>query len=275
MLNLRIGSLCSGIGLMDLGLEWAGLGETVWQVEIKPECRSVLEHWWPHAERFEDVTKVGRHCLRPVDVIAFGSPCQDLSSAGSRAGIHGPKSRVFWDCARVVEEMRPEWVVFENVASGASQWVDVVRGELERQGYATLPVPIAASDCGAPHRRSRVFIVANADRRTEPASAEHAKAPIASSPFSDAEGKRVRARRTYGNSESSRRPVASAGIATCADWAGGGLAQPDMVRVVHGRTRGMDGATRRICALGNAPCPQQAEAAGQVVRLLIEASEAA
>lgn len=161
---MRLGSLCSGVGGLDLGLERALGCETIWQVEIEPHCRAVLAAHWPNAERFNDVLEVGSHNLAPVDIICFGSPCQDLSSAGKRAGITGPKSRLFYECARIVSELSPEWVVIENVASGASRWVDAMRGEMEQRGYASLPVPIAASDCGAPHRRGRIFLVAHLDR---------------------------------------------------------------------------------------------------------------
>ena len=161
---MKLGSLCSGIGGLELGLERALGCETLWQVELEPHCRAVLAAHWPNAERFDDVHAVGSHNLAAVDLICFGSPCQDLSSAGKRAGLSGPKSRLFYECCRVVGELRPEWVVVENVASGASRWVDAARAELEQLGYASLPVPIAASDCGAPHRRSRIFLVAHADR---------------------------------------------------------------------------------------------------------------
>lgn len=161
---LKLGSLCSGVGGLELGLEWALSCETIWQVEIEPHLRAVLAHHWPSAKQFNDVTQVGAHNLEPVDIICFGSPCQDVSSAGKRLGLSGPKSSLFYECARVVGELGPDWVVVENVASGASRWVDDVRKELERKGYATLPVTVSAADCGAPHQRSRVFIVANADR---------------------------------------------------------------------------------------------------------------
>lgn len=161
---LKLGSLCSGIGGLELGLERAIGCETVWQVELEPHCRAVLAAHWPNAKRFDDVHQVGAHNLDQVDLICFGSPCQDLSSAGKRAGLGGPKSRIFYECARVVSELRPEWVVVENVASGAARWVDAMRSELGQRGYATLPVPVAARDCGAPHRRERIFLVAHAER---------------------------------------------------------------------------------------------------------------
>lgn len=156
---MKIGSLFSGVGGLELGLEWAGLGETVWQVEKDEYCRSVLATHWPNAARYDSVEDVGARNLQPVDLICGGFPCQDVSSAGSGAGLAGARSGLWWEFARVVGEMRPAWVVVENVASGASRWLDAVRGELERLGYETLPVPFGAMHVGAPHRRRRVFLV--------------------------------------------------------------------------------------------------------------------
>jgi DNA (cytosine-5)-methyltransferase 1 len=202
---VRIGSLCSGIGLLEYGLECAGVGDIAWQCEIDPFCRAVLAKHWPDVPRFDDVRTLDCQKLAPVDLVCFGSPCQNLSSAGDRSGLDGPKSRIFWDCLRVVGELRPRYVVFENVASGASRWVDPIRGALERLGYATLPLPIAASDCGAPHRRGRVFIVAAADSDGESKLAFAVDAEVAASPTAsdvdrdaiwDEQGRRSRSNRS-------------------------------------------------------------------------------
>jgi DNA (cytosine-5)-methyltransferase 1 len=163
-----MGALCAGVGGLEMGIGRALGAKTIWQVEIEPHLRAVLAETWPAAERFDDVKASGgyfvwRNVLCPVDLICFGSPCQDVSSAGKRLGLDGPESRLFYECARIVGELSPEWVVFENVASGACRWVDAVRQELEQLGYATLPDPLSASDCGAPHPRARVFIIAHAD----------------------------------------------------------------------------------------------------------------
>lgn len=86
---LTHGSLFAGIGGFDLGFSRAGM-RNVWAVEIDPKCRRVLAQHEPHVALYEDVRDVGAHNLEPVDVISFGSPCQDLSVAGKRivAGWH-------------------------------------------------------------------------------------------------------------------------------------------------------------------------------------------
>lgn len=174
--EFTIGSLFSGIGGLELGLEWAGLGPTLWQVEQNAFCRAVLAKHWPETERFTDVKTVGHANLAPVDLICGGFPCQDLSSAGKGAGLTGERSGLWRQYARIIDELRPRWAVVENVTSGAVRWVDKVVGELEELGYACLLVPVSARDVGAPHIRKRLFIVAHADgvpvrkqrRRSEP-----------------------------------------------------------------------------------------------------------
>lgn len=170
---LTIGSLFSGIGGLELGLERAGIGRVVWQVERDEFCRRVLAKHWPDVDR--SVTDVCAPATLPrVDVICGGFPCQDVSSAGARKGLAGERSGLWREFARWVGALRPEWVVVENVASGAKLWVDAVVRELEQLGYACLPIPLSAFDVGAPHRRARVFIVArHVDGDGQRAGAEH------------------------------------------------------------------------------------------------------
>jgi hypothetical protein len=146
---LKIGSLFSGVGGLELGLERAGLGRVVWQVEIDSFCRAVLENHYPYAKRFQDVCNVGKHNLEHVDVICGGFPCQDVSVAGKGEGLAGERSGLWREFARVVSELRPGWVVVENVSQGAKRWVDPVVSDLEQLGYACLLVPIEACAVGA------------------------------------------------------------------------------------------------------------------------------
>ena len=102
--QVKIGSLFSGIGGLELGLEWAGVGHTVWQVERDPFCRSILARHWPSAARFDDVRTVGAHNLEPVDVICGGFPCQDISYAGKGLGLAGERSGLWYEFARIIGE---------------------------------------------------------------------------------------------------------------------------------------------------------------------------
>lgn len=258
---MRIGSLFSGIGGLELGLEMAGLGEIVWQVEQNPLCLALLEKHWPEAERFNDVCTVGRDNLAPVDLICGGFPCQDVSSAGKRAGLAGARSGLWYQFARVVGELRPAWVVVENVTSGAKLWVDVVRGDLEQLGYATLPVPLAAADVGAAHERARVFIVAHAHEVRREQHAISIDAEVAGTskpaPYLDRPELRLQPGRERGQGRAASTEEPS--------WAGGRFDEPGMVRVVHGFPRRLDAPSKRIAALGNSVVPQCAEVIGHVI----------
>ncbi len=160
---MKIGSLFSGIGGLELGLEWAGVGGTVWQVEKDAYCREILAKHWPHAARFTDVEEVGAGELDPVDVICGGFPCQDVSVAGSGAGLGGHRSGLWFEFARIVDECQPGYVVVENVAHGRSRWLPQVRRDLHVLGYRTRAFVVGASDVGAPHERRRCFVVADTD----------------------------------------------------------------------------------------------------------------
>ena len=161
-LGLSIGSLFAGIGGLELGLEWAGLGRTVWQVERDRFCRAVLAKHWPSADR--SVTDVREATgLQWVDVICGGFPCQDVSSAGKRKGLTGEKSGLWFVFRDVVGVMRPRVAVVENVASGKGKWLCRVRTDLHALGYRTRALQVSASDVGAPHQRRRVFVVAYAN----------------------------------------------------------------------------------------------------------------
>lgn len=161
-MSLTIGSLFSGIGGFELGLEWAGLGPVLWQVEIDAWCRSVLARHWPDVRRFADVRTVGREQLAPVDIVCGGFPCQDVSAAGKRAGINGARSGLWREQARIVAEVRPRFVLVENVSALATRGLDVVVSDLGRLGYRVEARIISAADVGAPHRRARLFVVAYA-----------------------------------------------------------------------------------------------------------------
>jgi DNA (cytosine-5)-methyltransferase 1 len=154
-----IGSLFSGIGGIDLGLQRAGM-EVGWQVEFDPWCRRMLAKHWPDVPRFVDVKEVGAHNLPPVDMLAGGFPCQDISNAGKRAGIQAERSGLWFEFARIIRELRPRYVLVENVGALLVRGMDAVLGELSASGYDAEWECIPAAAVGAPHIRDRVWIVA-------------------------------------------------------------------------------------------------------------------
>jgi DNA (cytosine-5)-methyltransferase 1 len=164
---VRIGSLFSGVGGLELGLEWAGVGETYFQVELDPFCSSVLAKFWPHSERFGDVHDVGAHNLPSVDVLCGGFPCQDISLAGRGAGLDGKHSGLWREYARIIRELRPEYVVVENVAALLRRGLSRVLADLAECGYDAEWSRLSARNVGAKHRRERIFIIAYAEPRDD------------------------------------------------------------------------------------------------------------
>ena len=109
---MRIGSLFSGIGGLELGLERAGCGEVVWQCEADPFARRVLAKHWPGVPIYGDVRSMGAWLPVPdVDIICGGFPCQDISTAGKGAGLDGTRSGLFFELARIVRVVRPRYLV--------------------------------------------------------------------------------------------------------------------------------------------------------------------
>lgn len=190
------GSLFSGFGAADLAAEWMGWRNAFW-CEIDPFPRRVLQYWFPDQIGYEDITKTDFTRWRgKIDVLTGGFPCQPFSVAGRRKGADD--DRYLWpEMLRAIREIQPRWVVGENVAGiltmvqpgreievehQASMFetvdketllereyvVETVCRDLEREGYSVQPALIPACAVGAPHRRDRVFFIANrADARIE------------------------------------------------------------------------------------------------------------
>lgn len=162
---MTFGSLFAGIEGFGLGFERAGM-KCRWQVEKDRDALRVLAHHWPDVPKVDDVCKAGAANLGPVDVICFGSPCQDLSVAGKRAGLEGERSGLFFEAIRIVRELRPAIAIWENVPGAFSS----------NAGRDFLSVLAAFRECGArdigwrvidaqylnvAQRRERVFVVAD------------------------------------------------------------------------------------------------------------------
>jgi DNA (cytosine-5)-methyltransferase 1 len=190
---VRIGSLFSGAGGLDMAVEAVFGGHTVWHSEIDKAASKVLAHRWPDVPNLGSITKIDWATVEPVDVLCGGFPCQDVSAAGKRAGIKdGTRSGLWAIFAEAIDALRPQYVVIENVrgllsaaahrageddeqsgdvesgapvmGNGAGQPVlraaGAVLGDLADLGYDAVWATVAAADVGAPHRRERVFIVA-------------------------------------------------------------------------------------------------------------------
>ncbi len=163
------GSLFSGIGGIDLGLEQAGW-ECRWQVEKDRFCTSVLKKHWPKVPKFGDVKLIAGSELEPVELICGGFPCQPISIAGKRKAQED--ERWLWpEFARIISILRPNYILVENVPNLTNLGINEVLGSLASLRYDAEWDCIPAASLGAPHLRFRIFIVAynaNTDGFTGP-----------------------------------------------------------------------------------------------------------
>ena len=160
---MRTLSLFSGIGGLDLGFQAAGF-DVVQMCEQDPFCRAVLSERFPGVSVHDDVRTLGRAdapVLDGVRCIIGGFPCQGISAAGRGEGLADERSALWFECLRVIELVRPDWVCIENVAALRTRGADVVFHGLEEAGYAWWASVVGSVHAGAPHRRQRVFIVAH------------------------------------------------------------------------------------------------------------------
>lgn len=161
---LRVLSLFAGIGGFDLGLERTGGFETVAFCEIEPKARALMAGRFPKANAYDDVRTLTGGRLSAdgvtVDCIVGGFPCQDISTVGSRAGLGGSRSGLWFDYARLVGELLPRFVIVENSPELLACGFGDVLGSLASLGYDAEWDCIPASALGAPHDRDRVWLVA-------------------------------------------------------------------------------------------------------------------
>lgn len=270
-MNLRVGSLFSGIGGLELGLESLGM-EVAWQVEIDPFCREVLAHHWPNVRRFDDVRSVSSEDLEYVDVICGGYPCQPFSLAGKRKGKND--ERHLWpEFHRLLRDLRPKYAILENVPGHLSMGFGEVLSDLHQIGYDAEWDIIAAADyrVGAPHLRKRLFVIAVNREMADPDSAglEGRIGKIVSKCAREqsARARGPRPRSTHGEGTWLPEPhldmladgVPAAMVAL--ERGGDGLGDRPLPRVVLSRRIGR--RTVKLRALGNAVVPQVARVIGQ------------
>jgi DNA (cytosine-5)-methyltransferase 1 len=285
---VRVGSLFSGIGGLDLGLERAGM-TVIWQSEIDPYASRVLAKHWPDVPNLGDITKIDWSTVERPDLICGGYPCQPFSLAGVRRGEGDP--RHLWPHFRdAIRALRPRLVLLENVPGHLSLGFGTVLGDLAENGYDCEWCCISAASVGAPHLRWRIFVVAHADIEGEPGFAFDAEPrPRIMVPDTDGDGVRLQPvaiagsdgtpvapgdgeKREVADADGTAGPSSDAGSAVGGPPLlrrgpprsgrrgegvdrGGWSPEPDVGRVAHGVPHRVD----RLRCLGNAVVPQVAE----------------
>ena len=163
---MRHGSLFSGIGGFDLAAEWMGW-DNIFHCEWNDFGKKVLNYYWPQSISYHDITKTDFTIHRGrIDVLTGGFPCQPYSTAGKRLGKED--ERHLWpEMLRAIREIKPRWIVGENVL-GLVSWnggmvFEEVCAELEAEGYEVQPYVLPAAGVNAPHQRYRVWFVANSN----------------------------------------------------------------------------------------------------------------
>lgn len=164
--------LFSGIGGFALAARWAGF-ETVGFIERDDYCQRILEKHWTGTFCYPDIKTFDGRSYRNIDLLTGGFPCQPFSCAGQQRGKED--DRYLWpDMLRVIEEVKPAWIVCENVAGIINLALDDCIAGLESLGYSAIPFVIPACAVDAKHRRNRVWIVANAAQQSEREQANEA-----------------------------------------------------------------------------------------------------
>jgi DNA (cytosine-5)-methyltransferase 1 len=299
---LDVLDLFAGIGGFSLGLERAGM-RTLAFCEIDPYCQRVLTKHWPDVPIFDDVRTLTAQSLANtlgmrqlqsqggeqdergrvgdcgIDVICGGFPCQDISLAGKGAGIEGSRSGLWFEYARIIGEVRPRYVIVENVAALLGRGLSRVLGDLAALRYDAEWHCIPASAVGAPHRRDRIWIVAYASGERQRSRRDQSTGNLGG-------GLVVERAETWGDATHGSEDVADAngeglsdrrqtGVASSTNETKGRLAfpelercggawwstEPDVGRVAYGVPARVD----RLRCLGNAVVPQIAELIGRAI----------
>lgn len=228
--RLTHGSLFSGIGGFDLAAEWMGW-ENIFQCEIDEFCNKVLNKNFPNVTKYKDVKQFnGKIYENRLDVLTGGFPCQPFSTAGKQKGANDDRS-LWKEMFRIIREIKPTYIVGENVNGIVKMELDNIWADLENEGYTIETYNIPACSVSAAHIRKRIWIVAYLDRRRRNTQSRVCTEPQKRSSANDVDSTNA----TIGKQKT---------------W----LAEPELERVVYGIPRGMD--KNRVKALGNAIVPQ-------------------
>ena len=291
MKKLTVGSCFSGIGGIELGLEWTGGFETKWQIEMDEYATKVLEKHWPNVKRYSDIRDVVRP--EPVDLICGGFPCQDVSLAGKRSGLEGKRSTLWSEMFRLIYEVKPRWVLAENVpgllSSDGGRFFGNILSDLASLRFNVEWGVLSAAGVGAPHLRRRVFILAHPrlfgqeEHEIQTTGVEqlgekvaHTKSEQSGRDKLPAVSPHTGTGRQISDPPSLRRPAGAAerkedggetrGAELNQRGDGGGAGawwttEPDVGRVAHGVPKRVD----RLKCLGNAVVPHVAQKIGEMI----------
>ncbi|MEU0059586.1 DNA cytosine methyltransferase [Streptomyces sp. NPDC006334] len=161
MTGLRIGSVCTGYGGLDIAVQAVMGGELAWVADNDLGAARILAHHHPTVPNLGDITAVDWHGIEPVDVLTGGYPCQPFSTAGKRKGTED--ARHIWPfIARALGVLRPRYAVFENVANHLRLGFDTVLCDLADLGFDVEWDVVRADEVGAPHQRRRLIVLAAA-----------------------------------------------------------------------------------------------------------------
>lgn len=159
---MKIGSLFSGTGGLDLAVESVTGAELTWFCEYDDAPTKILSHHWPDVPNHRDATQINWDDIEPIDILTGGYPCQPFSAAGQRKGTND--ERHLWPYVReAIRRIRPRFTLLENVAGHRSLGFDQVLGDLAEDGLHVRWASLRAADIGAPHHRERLFILVSAD----------------------------------------------------------------------------------------------------------------
>jgi DNA (cytosine-5)-methyltransferase 1 len=249
--------LFSGIGGFSLGLERSGGFKTVACCEIDPFCRKVLRKHWPDVPIDHDITQ-REFRAGEADFICGGFPCQDISLAGEGAGLTGERSGLYREIIRAIRVVRPIGALLENVAALLGRGMGNVLGDLAEIGYDAEWHCIPAAAVGAPHRRDRVWIVANPRSEQHEGHRAPLSGPLAaqlSKSSADASSAGLQVAWPFPHGEDGQQ---SGGMPAADSW---WSTEPAVGRVAHGVPARVD----RLRSLGNAVVPQLPELIGRAI----------
>lgn len=251
---MKFGSLFSGIGGLDLGLERAGM-QCVWQSEIDPYASRVLKKHWPDIPNLGDINEIDWQTVSRVDLICGGYPCQPFSLRGARRGENDP--RHLWPkFADAIRILRPRYALLENVASHLSLGFGHVLADLATLGYDTKWDCIPAAAVGAPHLRDRLFVIATRNDM-EHTNKTNSRTQLATNTTTGQRHCENRPAREPMVSRLSRRSSIPSWRPESTNWP----IEPDMGRMANGVPDRLD----RLAGLGNAVVPQVAQHMGQII----------